>query len=189
MRAWRNELTSKAAAFSLGAWLCLACSDDAVGPSASADAGTGRVELTWTIGGEQQASSCERFGADALNAVLMDEGYVVDRRQAPCADFSASMEAYVDDYVLSTTLIDSDGYRITERVVSISFDLLEGETELIEVDFPESSFLGGAGGADGEGGAGGGSGSEAAAGGGADSQTDAAGAGGVGGSGNGGQQQ
>jgi hypothetical protein len=84
---------------------------------------------------------------------------------------------------LSTTLVDGDGFRVTERVVSISFDLVEGEHELIEVDFPESSFLHGAGGA---GGAGGGSEGGAPASGGSDAEVDAAGSGGVAASGGGG---
>lgn len=151
------------------------CSDDTSDRGAPVPLATGSIELSWTVARAQEAGSCERFGADRLQAALGAEGYVVQQLTAPCADFSASMKQYVGDYALSMTLVDENGYRVTERVLSIRFVLREDENELIEFDFPESSFLHAA---DGGGGAGGSSDGGAPAGG-AGLEVQESGAGGV----------
>lgn len=133
----------------LATCLALGCSDgETLAPS---DLPTGTVELHWTLGGEEDASQCERFGAEALHATLFDAGYVVEQFLAPCDELSATVELFVDDYALAMTLVDQGGFRVTERAITISFVLDAGETERIDVDFPARTFFNDSG-AGGEGG-------------------------------------
>jgi hypothetical protein len=143
-------MTGPALALLLGASFLVGCSD---GDGVAVGAAIGTVQLNWTIGGQRGPDLCARFGAAALHVVLIEDGFAVDRFEFPCEDFSTSLELLADDYAVRMTLVDAGHFRLTDRTVTTTFLLYQGEREVIDVDFPESSFFnggssGGNGGAD-----------------------------------------
>lgn len=115
-----------------------ACSDDDLDVY---DPAIGTVEFSWTIQGQTDASSCETLGAEAFEVALLDDGFLVQEFEIPCEQFSGRVDVAVDDYVARTTLVDEQDFPVTQRIASSIFTVLEGETEAVSVDFPESSFM------------------------------------------------
>lgn len=117
-----------------------ACSDDDDdygdrGPRPELPYGT--VEVRWSIGGRTDAEACEEVGAVAFQMALYDEGYFVGDVEAPCADFGATQELYVDDYLARSTLLDEDGFYVLRRVFEDFFEVAEDQVTLLEMDFPD----------------------------------------------------
>jgi len=131
-----------ALALLLGASLLVGCSDDD-DVQAPVPASTGTVQLNWTIGGRTDPELCARFGVAAFHVVVFNAGWAGDRLEFPCEDFSASLKLFVGDYAVRMTLLDQGHFRLTERSVTTTFILDQDEQEVIDVDFPESSFLNG----------------------------------------------
>jgi hypothetical protein len=136
-----KKMTGPALALLLGASLLAGCSEGS--DEVSVEALTGTVQLNWTIGGQASPDMCGQFAVAAFHVTLIDDGFVVDRFEFPCEDFSASLKLFVDDYAVRTTLVDAGNFRLTDRTVTTTFSLFQGEREVIDVDFPESSFFSG----------------------------------------------
>jgi hypothetical protein len=117
------------------------CSDDddfgaPPPPPPGPGSAVGTLVFDWSIQGRQDADVCVEVGAISFDAIIVDEGFVVGDVSAPCEDFEASVDLYVDDFLARSTLLDDRRLPALGRIIDDFFLIDEGlETRLI-LDFP-----------------------------------------------------
>ena len=108
-------------------------------PVAASSLGT--VEIDWTVNGRIDPNLCSQSGATTLAVDVFDSrGYAVGSYDAPCGAFATSIDLYAGSYSADARLFDAGG-RVRSTAVSIgSFRIWGGETSIVPIDFPPSSF-------------------------------------------------
>lgn len=101
---------------------------------------SGTLALTWSIGGETTEAACTRLGAVALEASLFDQGWFIGELEAPCEDFSTSVDLAIDDYVVRTLLVDNLDLPASSRIVIDRVVVRPGRTTSLDLDFPANGF-------------------------------------------------
>jgi hypothetical protein len=119
------------------------CSDDGDdgGGGPRPEAPRGMLDLAWSIDGQRDAALCDEIEAVAFHMDVFDQGFFVGFIEVPCADFVASDELRTDDYVGRSTLIDSDGFAVSSRVIEDYFYIAEGQVTGLAMDFPSAGGL------------------------------------------------
>lgn len=128
----------------ISALAAIGCSDDddfgAPPPPPGPGTAVGTLVFDWSIQGRQDADACVEVGAISFDAIMVDEGFVVGDVSAPCEDFEASVDLYVDDYLARSTLLDDRRLPALGRIIEDFFVIDEGlETRLI-LDFPGTAL-------------------------------------------------
>jgi len=103
---------------------------------------TGFLSIDWTIEGVDDPYLCDYYVVDAMELVLYDRfGYIVTEIEAPCEDFTVTIELSPGIYDADATLV---GFRDEAATFTEPLDGLDvvPDTELVvEMDFPPRSFL------------------------------------------------
>jgi hypothetical protein len=123
--------------------LAVGCDDDEFGPYGPSGPGgpvvpavTGTLVFDWSIDGRQDAEVCVEVGAATFDAIIVDEGWVVRDLTAPCEDFVASIELYVDDFLARSSLLDERTVPAVGRIIEDLFVIEEGLVTHLVMDFP-----------------------------------------------------
>jgi hypothetical protein len=104
---------------------------------------TGEAVMDWTIDGTKDPARCRSTGADTFHIALYNSGghfageYVQD-----CTTFATSIGGLVPDtYTGQADLLDANGAARTTTVDLAAFDVIEGTSVTVGLDFPSNSFF------------------------------------------------
>jgi hypothetical protein len=104
---------------------------------------TGDAVMDWTIDGSKDPSRCQATSAATFHVALYGSGggfageYVQD-----CSAFATTIGGLVaDTYTGQATLLDSGGGARTTTINLAAFDVIEGTTVTVGLDFPSNSFF------------------------------------------------
>jgi hypothetical protein len=104
--------------------------------------GRGRLVVRWSVEGTLDDRTCREQDIDLMTVeILTLQGLLVERESAPCEEFESAFDLPPGDYLGRAFLVDFDG---NPRTTVVQFGLrtiVEGEEDVIEVDFPTKSFL------------------------------------------------
>jgi len=107
--------------------------------SSSSDEAEFGVE--WTIDGSNAPGICSDLGADSAHVEIADDLGVVDEADVDCEDFVYDAPLLPSGtYWATIVLRDRSARDITTPVRTDGRDLLPGDSDYVQVDFPLDSF-------------------------------------------------
>jgi hypothetical protein len=107
------------------------------GPGTSSGSyGSGTLTTGWTLDGSSYSDVCKYYRVDSVNVVVVaDDGYVEADEAIYCEDFGVSFDLPTGWYSTEATLLDWDGYAVSDTIVvdvSVERDL----EVFVDIDFP-----------------------------------------------------
>jgi hypothetical protein len=104
--------------------------------------GTATLDVAWTVDGTTDPAQCRQGGATQIDIIVeTHSGRYVGDFTADCADFDILIDLDPGQYQATAVLLDDRGHDRTTAVQIDPFDLFEGDTVPVDVDFPADSFL------------------------------------------------
>lgn len=104
------------------------------------DPAIGTLTAGWTLDGSSHPDACLYYQVDRVNVVLVnDYGDVVADEEPYCEDFGISFDLSTGWYSTEVTLLDLDGYAVSDTVIA---DVrVARDTEVfVDVDFPDAAI-------------------------------------------------
>ncbi len=103
--------------------------------------GRGSMTMSFTIDSSNHASECVYYGADQLEVTLFDAaGAPVITVDAPCEGHDLSVELDEGEYSAEATLIDLDGFPVSDTLVLDAFRVIDQTDLVIDLDFPADAM-------------------------------------------------
>ena len=104
--------------------------------------GSATLDVAWTVDGTTDPAQCRQGGATQIDVIVeTHSGRYVNDFTADCADFGMLIDLDPGQYQASALLLDDSGHDRTTEVQIDPFDLFEGDTLPVDIDFPADSFL------------------------------------------------
>jgi len=117
---------------------CVVSEDHSPPPTSSA---TGMLTAYWTLDGYDDATVCADYGVDRVDVVVYDaDGFNTADARVFCEDFGVSFDLGAGWYSTEMTLLDVDGYDMSDTVV-VDVQVLRDTEVIIDVDFPGSGIF------------------------------------------------
>jgi hypothetical protein len=103
----------------------------------------GGAILDWTINGTKDPAQCTATGATTFNVSLFNSaGGSAGQFVQDCSAFATSINGlFPDTYTGRANLLDSGGLPRTTSVSLAPFDVVDGVSTTVAVDFPANSFF------------------------------------------------
>lgn len=117
---------------------CVVPEEDSTPPAMAA--GYGTLSTYWTLDGAVDADACTYYGVDRAEVVVFDEdGYQVAEAEPFCETFGAMFELRNGWYSTEVTLLDMDGFALSDTVV-VEVRVMRATKVFVDVDFPDSTI-------------------------------------------------
>ena len=101
----------------------------------------GTLTTSWTLDGSDLADDCAYYRIDRVNVVLVDDYDDVIADEEPyCEGFGLSFDLAVGWYTTEVTLLDQDGYAVSDTVVVTDIRVLRSAEVFVDVDFPDGAI-------------------------------------------------
>jgi hypothetical protein len=117
-------------------WLLLGCSVDT---RASAPA-NGALALNWTINETTDVDQCNEASAASLSLEVYDGSGAYGTYSATCDAFAVTVSLPPGPYTAQAWFVDDSGIARTTTIDINPFEITEGTSLAIPIDFPASSF-------------------------------------------------
>jgi hypothetical protein len=101
----------------------------------------GSLILDWTIDGSKDPFECTQSDVDQIHIVIAEPGYDDREFEQDCEAFETEIPLPPGEYDGYTWLLDFDGNARTTELDLGVLSIFEGESRVIEIDFPSDSFL------------------------------------------------
>lgn len=102
---------------------------------------TGTLTTSWTLDHSSTADVCVYYRVDRVNVVLVDDlGDVVVDEEPYCEEFGLSYELATGWYSTEVTLLDLDGYAVSDTVVVDDVRVVRDTEVFVDVDFPDGAI-------------------------------------------------
>lgn len=103
----------------------------------------GDAIMDWTIDQAKDPSLCDQFGAATFHVVLYDStGAFAGEYVQDCSAFATTIfDLYADTYTGQANLLDANGAPRTTTIDLAPFDVFDGATVTVAMDFPSNSFF------------------------------------------------
>jgi len=112
--------------------------DDSPPPTASS---YGTLTALWTLDGSDDADVCSFYVVDRADVVVFDEdGFSAVDAQPFCEDFGISFDLRSGWYSTEVTLLDFDGYPVSDTVVA-DVAVVRGNEVIVDVNFPDAAIF------------------------------------------------
>ena len=104
---------------------------------------SGSAIMDWTIDGTRDPAECQATGASTFNVTLFSStGATAGQWVQDCTAFATTIPGlFPDTYTGRANLVDPGGNPRTTAVPLAPFDVVEGTTVTVPMDFPINSFL------------------------------------------------
>jgi len=128
-----------------GLVLCAAatgCTVSSTGsPPPSSSSATGTLSAYWTLDGYDDATVCADYAVDRVDVVVYDaDGFNSADARVFCEDFGVSFDLGAGWYSTEMTLLDVDGFDMSDTVV-VDVRVLRDTDVTVDVDFPGSGIF------------------------------------------------
>jgi hypothetical protein len=101
----------------------------------------GTLTTSWTLDHASTADVCVYYHVDRVNVVLVDDlGAVVADEEPFCEDFGISHDLATGAYTTEVTLLDLDGYALSDTVVVHDVRVVRDTEVFVDVDFPDAAI-------------------------------------------------
>lgn len=115
---------------------CVIVDDDRPSPTSY-----GTLTAFWTLDGSAHPSVCSFYAVDRVDvAVYDDAGFFVADAQPLCEDFGISFDVATGWYETEMTLLDFDGFAVSDTVIVDDLRVLRDTEVIVDVDFPDSTI-------------------------------------------------
>jgi len=103
----------------------------------------GNAIMAWTIDEATDPNLCNQSGAATFHVVLYDStGAFAGEYVQDCSAFATTLFGlYPDTYTGQANLLDANGSPRTTSVDLAPFDVVDGVTVTVSMDFPSNSFF------------------------------------------------
>jgi hypothetical protein len=104
--------------------------------------GYGTLTALWTLDGAADSDVCAFYAIDRVDVVVFDDaGFVIADALPICEDFGISFDVRTGWYSTEMTLLDFDGFAVSDTVVVEDLRVQRNTETVVDVDFPDATIF------------------------------------------------
>lgn len=100
----------------------------------------GTLTTFWTLDSSTDPDVCRYYAVDRIHVVVLDDTEISVDALPFCEDFGASFDLPSGRYSADVTLLDFDGFAVSDTVV-VGVRVVRDTEVRVDIDFPDSSIF------------------------------------------------